>query len=115
MEKVNVKDIIGTTKGLSPREGVLAYNYVAAEIEKQNPLHINFEGMEAVTTQFCNSFIGKLYQEFDKTVLDSLLHINGIDKDHVWYYKIEESIYFATHAEAREIHNANLRALFDNE
>ena len=114
MEKVNVKDIIGTTRAISPRDGTKAYNFVANELQQHHALHINFEGMEAVSTQFCNKFIGNLYMNFDKTLLDSLIHINGIDKDHIWNFEIEEAIYFATHEEARNEHNTNLRNLLND-
>ena len=114
MEKVNVKDIIGRTDAILPNDGIIAYNYVANELQQNHALHINFEGIESLSTAFCNKFIGNLYQNFDRTVLDSLIHINGVDKDHVWYSEIEHAIFLGTNIEARKLLNLNLRNLLND-
>jgi hypothetical protein len=108
METVNVIDIIGSASAISPRAGLKAYDFVAAEIEHKHFLHINFAGVQDLTSAFCNAFIGKLYMNFDRSLLDSMVHINGIDKSNIWYNKIENAIYLGTNENARTLHNSNL-------
>ena len=114
MEKVNVKDIIGKTDAILPKDGIVAYNYVANELQQHHALHLNFEGIESLSTVFSHRFIGKLYQNFDRKLLDSLIYINGIEKGHIWNSIIEESIYLGTNEEARNFHNSLLSALLES-
>jgi len=114
METVKVIDIIGSAVAISPRAGLKAYDYVATELNKHHSLHVNFEGVQDLTSAFCNSFIGKLYMNFDKSLLDSLIHINGIAKDNIWYDKIQNAIYLGTDEHARHLHDSNLNDILSS-
>jgi hypothetical protein len=108
METIKVIDIIGSPSAISPRAGLKAYDFVASELKQHHSLHVNFDGVTDLTSAFCNSFIGKLYMNFDKSLLDDQVHINGIDKDNIWYKKIQSAIYLGTNEKARNLHNSNL-------
>jgi len=108
MEAVKVIDIIGSKSAVSPRTGLKAYDFVASEVNQKHSLHISFEGVEDLTSAFCNSFIGKLYMNFEPAALNSLLHINGVDTSHIWYKKIQNAILLGTNENARTLHKLNL-------
>jgi len=114
MDTIKVIDIIGTKSAISPRTGLKAYEFVASELSQQHPLHISFEGVTDLTSAFCNSFIGKLYMNFGQPLVDSLVHINGVDKENIWYKKIESAIYLGTNEQARNLHNSNLRKILES-
>ncbi len=108
MQAVKLIDIIRSKSAVSPRTGVLAYDFVASELSQNRPIRLSFEGIEDLTSAFCNSFIGKLYMNFDPAVLDSRLQIDGIAVDHIWYKKIQSARLLGTNENARDLHNENL-------
>ena len=108
METIKIIDIIGTASAISPRAGLKAYDFVESELKKHHQLHINFEGVTDLTSAFCNSFIGKIYMNFGKSVVDPLLTINGIDENNIWFTKIHNAIYLGTNENARKLHKSNL-------
>lgn len=108
MEAVTVVDIINSKSAVSPRAGIKAYEFVANRISQNQQLEVSFEGIEDLTSAFCNSFIGKLYMNFDPEVLNSDIHFIGIEKDHVWYKKIQNAILLGTNENARTLHKENL-------
>lgn len=108
MEAVKLVDIINSKSAVSPRAGMKAYDYIVAALSDRQRLDLSFEGIEDLTSAFCNSSIGKLYMNYDPQLLNSLLHFTGIDKDHVWFKKIQNAILLGTNENARTIHNENL-------
>lgn len=114
MDTVNVIDIIGSTSAVSPRAGLKAYDFVVSEISKHHALHVNFEGVQDLTSAFCNSFIGKLYMNFDTKVLSEMLYINGIDKENIWYNKVQNAINLGSNEHARTLHNSNLNDIIES-
>lgn len=111
MEIIKVVDIINTKSAISPRTGLKAYDFVAQKISEKQILNISFEGVEDLTSAFCNSFIGKLYMTFDIQLLESLLVITGIDESHIWFKKIRNAILLGTNENARTLHKSNLEAV----
>lgn len=108
MDVIKVIDIIDSKSAVSPRTGLKAYDFVASEVTKSHSLHISFEGVEDLTSAFCNSFIGKLYMNFEPSALHSLIHINGVPETHIWYKKIQNAILLGTNENARTLHKSNL-------
>ena len=108
MEAVKVIEIIGSKSAVSPRTGLKAYDFVTSELSKSIPIAISFEGIEDLTSAFCNSFIGKLYMNFEPGMLDSNLTITGIEQSHVWFKKIKNAILLGTNENARTLHKVNL-------
>lgn len=108
MEAVKVIEIIGSKSAVSPRTGLKAYDFVASELPKGNPVSISFEGVEDLTSAFCNSFIGKLYMNFEPGTLNSQLSFIGIEPSHVWYKKLKNAILLGTNENARTLHKVNL-------
>lgn len=108
MEAVKIIEIIGSKSAVSPRTGLKAYDFVASELTQRSPISISFEGVEDLTSAFCNSFIGKLYMNFEPRVLSSQLFFVGIDESHVWYKKIKNAILLGANENARTLHKVNL-------
>lgn len=104
---MRVIDIIGTKTAISPRAGLLAYEYIATEVKNKHAISVSFEGIQDLTSAFCNAFIGKLYMNFDTDSLNALLQINGIDSE-VWQSKIATAIMLGSSEHARTNHNISL-------
>jgi len=114
MNTIKVIDIIGTNSAISPRTGLKAYEFVASEINQQHTLNLTFEGVTELTSAFCNFFIGKLYMNFGQPLIDSMVHINGIEESNIWFKKIQEAIYLGTNEQARNLHKSNLRKILES-
>ncbi|MDR3711180.1 MAG: DUF4325 domain-containing protein [Puia sp.] len=108
METVKLVDIIGSASAVSPRTGMIAYDFVTSRISSGTPVRVSFAGIEDLTSAFCNSFIGKLYMNFDPSVLKSLFQIEGIPEGHIWQKKIQSAILLGTNENARNLHKDNL-------
>jgi len=108
MEPVKLIDIIGSKTAVSPRAGLKAYDYAADRVSKGQAFIISFDNVEDLTSAFCNSFIGKLYMNFEPQAVASLMQISGLDEAHVWYKKIKNAILLGTNENARTLHKTNL-------
>lgn len=108
MEAVKLIDIIHSKSAVSPRTAILAYDYAASKLSEKTSLQISFEGIEDLTSAFCNAFIGKLYMNFDPAILNSELLLTNISADHIWMRKIESAINLGTNENARNLHKDNL-------
>jgi hypothetical protein len=92
MEIIKVVDIISTKSAISPKTGLRAYNVVSQKIQNNEDINISFEDVEDLTSAFCNSFIGKLYMNFDFQKLNKSLVITGVEESHIWFKKIKNAI-----------------------
>lgn len=108
MEAVKLIEIIHSKSAVSPRKGILAYDYVTSKLAEKTSLQISFEGIEDLTSAFCNAFIGKLYMNFDPAFINSQLVLTGISTEHIWMRKIESAINLGTNENARNLHKGNL-------
>ena len=108
MEAVKVVDIINSKSAVSPRAGIKAYDFIADRLSQNRQLVVSFDGVEDLTSAFCNSFIGKLYMNFDPEVLNSSIQFSGVEQDHVWHKKIQNAILLGTNENARTLHKENL-------
>jgi hypothetical protein len=105
---VNLIDIIGSSSAVSPRKGLVAYDFVAPKIFSGESIDVSFEGITDLTSAFCNAFIGKLYMTLDTDVVKTKLRLSGIAAEHVWMRKIENAILLGSNENARNFHHENL-------
>lgn len=98
---VKLIDIIGSPSAVSPRAGVVAYDFVTALLSKGDSVEVSLAGVKDFTTTFCNSFIGKLYMNQDPSLLKDRFHIADIPQD-VWQRKIDTAIHLGTNEGARK-------------
>jgi hypothetical protein len=108
MEAVKVVDIIGTQTAVSPRTGLKAYDYVSTLINSGKAVEVTFDGVEDLTSAFCNAFIGKLYMNHSPELLQETLKLSGVEESHIWFKKIQNAILLGTNENARTLHNENL-------
>lgn len=96
---MKLSEIIGTNSAISPLRGLTAYNFVVSKLSSESKIIISFEGITECTSAFCNSFVGKLYQNFGPTASEKLILT---DIDSVWENKIESSILLGTNSGIRD-------------
>jgi len=108
MVEMRLIDIIGTPSAISPRTGQKAYDFTAAMISQAKPISISFENITDCTSAFCNSFVGKLYMNFNPTDVDSLFHITGLEIDNVWQKKIHNAKLLGSNENVRNIRKTNI-------
>lgn len=108
MSTVKIIDIIGSSTAVSPRLGIKTYEYLVDTAGSDFSIEVSFEGVEDLTSAFCNAFIGKLYMNFPPDILKSNFKISGIDEDHIWFKKVNNAILLGTNENVRTLHNSNL-------
>lgn len=104
-------DIIGSTSAISPRTGLKAYDFVADTISHSKSINISFDGITDCTSAFCNSFLGKLYMNFDPNLVDNLVHFSGIESNHIWFKKLYNARLLGTNENVRTTLKSNLNDL----
>lgn len=108
---MKLSDIITSNSAISAKKAALAYDYVAQNLPKGGHIEISFDSIEDFTSAFANAFIGKLYMNFDPTLLNGVLSFSSINTESVWYQKIQNAIRFGTDATLRNYHQSNLTVL----
>jgi hypothetical protein len=108
MQTVKVVDMIGSPTAVSPRAGLKAYDFVSAQLNSGIATEVSFDGVEDLTSAFCNAFIGKLYVNHSLEMLQAILKISGIEENHVWFKKVQNAILLGTNENARTLHKENL-------
>jgi hypothetical protein len=111
MNLKRLTDIIGTTAAISPRKGQIAYANIAEYLTRGEEVRVTFEGITDFSSAFCNSFIGKLYMDFEPELVDQLLLITGISPEAVWYKKIANARLLGTNENVRSERQRNLEGL----
>lgn len=111
MITVKIVDIISSASAVSPRTGLKVFDFVSSQINKGNSLTVSFDGVEDLTSAFCNAFIGKLYMISDPTILNSSLTFSDIDTESIWYKKITNAILLGTNENARTLHKENIESV----
>ena len=71
--QVLVKNIIQSTIAAFHNEGLLVYPFLERAYSNKEPITISFEGIDRCATQFLNASIGKMYLQFDPSMVDSLV------------------------------------------
>ncbi len=71
--EIKVLDIIKSELAIFHNEGLQVHQVISESIKKNQPVKINFTGIERCSTQFLNAAIGKLYMEFKPATVDNNL------------------------------------------
>ena len=110
MEKLIIKDIIGTQNAILHKFGLQVFNSASQFISKDSPIILSFNGLKNITSAFCNASIGKLYLDFPKT--KELLYIEGVEENSIWQDKINDAINLATNPDLLKINESCIDELF---
>jgi len=89
MMKAVVKNIIQSTIAAFHNEGLQVYSFLEKAYDKKEHIEVSFEGIDRCATQFLNASIGKMYMQYDPTVLDALISYDYANLPHL-ASKIEE-------------------------
>ena len=92
METLELIDVIGTASAISPRAGQIAFNVVAAKVNRNLPLELSFKGVDDLSSGFCNALFGRLYTYYEPAVLNSLVRVSGVPEDSFRMRMIESAI-----------------------
>lgn len=83
MKNIKVIDVIKSEFAVSPEDGDSLYVIIEQEIESYRKVSIDFDGIEIMTTAFLNNAIGKLYKNFDKSVLNEYIIMKNISESDI--------------------------------
>jgi len=90
--KITVIKSINTPNAIIQKFGRKIFNEVDS-IFIENPeiiIELSFEGLENMTTGFCNALIGGLYQKYGEK-MNNQLNITGLGDNKNWNYKVNRS------------------------
>lgn len=110
MEKIFVKDIIGTSNAIIQKFGLLVFKEVNTYLSSDKPIILSFEGITNITSGFCHASIGNLFQVSNQKA-SQLLKIEGIH-DTTWQEKIDEAISLALNPKKSEELDSAIAELF---
>lgn len=74
MKRINVRERLRTAgsdfgaTGISYGEGALLAGIVAHELEQNDQVLLDFEGVTCVSSAFCNAFLRDLWEEFNNRI-----------------------------------------------
>jgi hypothetical protein len=112
MERALLTDIIKSSVAISPRTGQMAYDYVINALNSNNEqITISFHGISDCTSAFLNSFIGKLYMNFESSHLDKVLNLVDIEANKTWFNKIHNAKLLGSNENYRTIRKASINEL----
>ena len=112
MAFLRLNDIIGSVSAISPRHGKKAYDSVSDRILKSESVTVSFDGMKDCSSAFFNSFVGKLYMNFEPSKLDRLLCVQGLDQNHIWRKKFDNARLLGTNENVRTTRRKSIDNLF---
>ena len=103
MQEIKIIDIIRTRNAILHEFGIKVYNVVKPFVDAQKEVLISFEGLENVTSGFCNASIGKLFLEVENP--EKFIHITGLEGHDIWKEKVSDAITLARNPEKIRIQN----------
>lgn len=78
---IRIKDFTKSDRAVSAIDGESVYAQVEMCFMNNEPVVLDFEGIELTITAFLNSSIGKLYSTFEVEKIKRLLSIVNLNKD----------------------------------
>lgn len=82
MNRLIVKDIVGSPYCGTYEDGVKLYRVVYALLKDSRPVELDFEGIELTSSSFFNAAIGNLLQEFgDHSLQLPISYLNLTSRD----------------------------------
>lgn len=112
MVQLFAKDIIQSTVAISNLLGLQVYESLKKNISGGTKTTLSFEGIENLSTAFCNASIGKLCMEFGLQKVDSLLELTGLSDNEVWLEKIRNAKILGGNESLRKADQENISELF---
>lgn len=86
---INIKNIIKSDIAAFHNEGLVIFSHLEKAYSKRQQVTISFEGIQLCSTQFLNAAIGKMYLQYEPSLLNDLLQYKFGDL-HNMPIKIEE-------------------------
>ena len=86
---IEVKEIIKSPIAAFHSDGLAVFAHLQTAYNNKEQITISFRGIQHCSTQFLNASIGKLYLQYDATIIDSLLQYDTASIPHLTQ-KIEE-------------------------
>lgn len=109
---LNIKEVIGTSNAIVQSLGIRLFEVAYPYLSSGATLEFDFSGVTNLTSGFCNASIGKLYSSFPETA-PTHIQISNIDRESIWFEKINESIILASNPEKAEQIDSSILALFE--
>ncbi len=81
MTKLLIKDFTNSTRAISAIDGEKVYQTIYSHFQKNEPVVLDFYGIELTITAFLNSSIGKLYGVYPVDKIKELLNIENLHHD----------------------------------
>ena len=88
---IEIKKIINSSIAAFHSEGLAVFNHLENAYKKHQSITLSFQGVDQCATQFLNASIGKMYLQYDPTLLNALLHYDFASVNNL-QSKIEEVI-----------------------
>jgi hypothetical protein len=105
---MELKDIIGSTSAISHRKASLAYDFVVSQLNMTSRIEISFADLEDLSSAFVNSWIGKLYMNYDPQVLDNKVNFTNLPEDGIWLTKLSRAKLLGSNESFRISHLTSL-------
>lgn len=80
MINLNIIDVISSEFAVSPEDGDSVFNIIKENLDSREKISIDFSNIDIMTTAFLNNAIGKLYNIYDKEILNEYISMKNISK-----------------------------------
>lgn len=75
---IRLAELINDNAALTPNEGDIVFNAIDKSLNQGEQVHVDFKGIEFLTTAFLNAAIGQLYSKHNSLQLRSNLKVENI-------------------------------------
>lgn len=83
-----VKDIIESHFAITSDDGNKVYESIFENLNKNNTVELDFEGITVMITAFLNAAIGKLYEHFSSETLNKHLKLKNVAPNDLTLFKM---------------------------
>lgn len=111
MKRVSIIEIINTPNAIIKKFGEHLYLTLLPQIKLNQPVCIDFKGLNNLTSGFCNASIGRLYFEFPSTA-PILISFDNLSNNEIWSEKVNDAIYLAKNPNKAQLQDSALALLF---
>ena len=74
---LNIASLIGSPSALTREQGSIIYTQIIQNLNSGNKVILDFQDIESLITPFLNVSIGKLYETFNSSQLNTQLEIKN--------------------------------------
>lgn len=75
---LNIASLIKSPSALTREQGIIVYEQIMKNLNSENKVVLDFQDIERVITPFLNVSIGKLYENFSSTQLNTQLEVKNL-------------------------------------